>query len=426
MTLVFDEVVPALVRSAETSGAALAGIECTIVRGLDGKVRLAIEGQLSAEDRDRLRAALGAIGPYAASTTPVLLGTRTPDEFVSLVRQHRRPLSAEVAEWLGRPAVAAWHTVERRFSKDSWLSHQGEAQEPWPYTDDAPKVVSFYAFKGGVGPTTALTAFALHLVELGRSVVVVDLDLEAPGVGALLQSQDRDLGVVDFLIEEHIQPSAVPLDRFYQTVGPPVASGAGTLRVFPAGRLGFEYLEKLGRIDIQGLMADAGAARSLLRRLLDRVRSELRPEVVLLDVRAGLHDLGGISLSGLSHLELAFGLHTPPSWEGLRTVLDHLGHLRADWVRLVHALVPPATRGGDALHDEFVQMAYDVCREVYYRAGEVPAFEDPDAAHQAYRLPYREALLAIRDIAQSRRDMLADEHRAFCERLALDLGVTGD
>ena len=43
-------------------------------------------------------------------------------------------------------------------------------------------ITTFYSFKGGVGRTMALVNAAVKLVQGGRRVLVVDFDLEAPGL----------------------------------------------------------------------------------------------------------------------------------------------------------------------------------------------------------------------------------------------------
>ena len=45
-----------------------------------------------------------------------------------------------------------------------------------------PHFVTFYSYKGGVGRTLALANVALLLTRYGRKVLVVDADLEAPGL----------------------------------------------------------------------------------------------------------------------------------------------------------------------------------------------------------------------------------------------------
>jgi hypothetical protein len=212
------------------------------------------------------------------------------------------------------------------------------------------------------------------------------------------------------------------LSRYY--VPSPVAGGPGSIRVFPAGSLDKNYLEKLGRIDVQGVTEPGHAVRNLLVELVTRIRAELNPDAILLDVRAGLHDLGGASLSGLSHLELIFAENTPQTWAGLPLVLQHLGRLRADWVKLVHTMVPPRRRPEDAdISADFRQRAYEICSEEYYLEGDVPGPEDTAATHFAYELPFREALLGVTDFRAGAALLLADEHRVFCAQLAKDLDL---
>ena len=68
-------------------------------------------------------------------------------------------------------------------------------------------VTSFYSFKGGVGRTTATILTALLLARQGKKVMIVDFDLEAPGLASIFANQNDESqsllsvkGFVDFLI----------------------------------------------------------------------------------------------------------------------------------------------------------------------------------------------------------------------------------
>lgn len=422
----FDNALTEIVAAVEATGLDLQGCEVTLLRDLAGLVRLHVlrpeNHALPAGAQGILKTALEVGEPY--STNVVVIeeqGKASKDLPLQTLLQGRTRFDPPGTR-TGRSPT--WFRFERRFSKDSWLQETGVLQEPWALEAGAPTVISFYGFKGGVGRTTALAAFALHLADRGKNVVAIDLDLEAPGLAPLLggETTPLDLGVVDFLLEERLARSRpLSLSRFY--LGSPFPAGVGSLRVLPAGRLDANYLEKLGRIDVQGIVQPEHAVRVLLKRMIDRIRAELRPDAILLDVRAGLHDLGGVSLSGLSHLELIFAVHSAQTWEGLPLILAHLGRLRADWVKLVHTMVPPATRGGDQVHEDFVSRAYEICSEHYYLADDLPGPQDEAATHSAYRLPFREALMGLSDLRASRIELLADEHRIFCEQLARDTGL---
>ena len=43
------------------------------------------------------------------------------------------------------------------------------------------EVISFYAYKGGAGKTTALIKTALLLAEKGKRTAIIDMDLDEPG-----------------------------------------------------------------------------------------------------------------------------------------------------------------------------------------------------------------------------------------------------
>lgn len=421
----FDNALETVVRAVDASGLDLKDCEATILRDLTGRIRLHVARpaslNLPPDAKPKLKQALAQAAPYATEVVYIdVLGQPSRDfPLQAKLLEERTPLDLPVGDRSPR-----WYRFERRFSKDSWLQETGQIQEPWPLEEGSPVVISFFGFKGGVGRTTALAAFALYLADLGKNVVAIDLDLEAPGLTPLLAGPQIpvDLGVVDFLLEERLsRPYPLSLSRFY--VSSPYSSGVGSLRVFAAGRMDTNYVEKLGRIDVQGLVQPEHSVRVLLKRMIERVRSELQPDAILLDVRAGLHDLGGVSLAGLSHLELIFAVHSDQSWAGLPLILGHLGRLRADWVKLVHTMVPPVSRGGEQTHEEFISRAYDLCSDKYYLEDDLPGPQDESAAHWAYRLPFREALMGLSDLQGSRTDLLSDEHRLFCAQLARDTGL---
>ena len=52
---------------------------------------------------------------------------------------------------------------------------------PFPY------VFTFYSYKGGVGRSLAVMNVAYTLAGWGRHVLMVDMDLEAPGISGFLQ-----------------------------------------------------------------------------------------------------------------------------------------------------------------------------------------------------------------------------------------------
>ena len=62
-------------------------------------------------------------------------------------------------------------------------------------------VTTFYSYKGGVGRTMALINVAILLAEAGKRVLIVDFDLEAPGIPSFGQFRcaGSRAGVVDYV-----------------------------------------------------------------------------------------------------------------------------------------------------------------------------------------------------------------------------------
>ena len=67
------------------------------------------------------------------------------------------------------------------------------------------KTIAFYSYKGGVGRTLALSNIARRLADFGKKVIMLDLDLEAPGLHTKFSNfqWDRKVesGIVDYIYE---------------------------------------------------------------------------------------------------------------------------------------------------------------------------------------------------------------------------------
>ncbi len=331
--------------------------------------------------------------------------------------------------------------LERHVSKDAWFASQ--INPPWPWREETEPIIAFYSFKGGVGRTTALLSLAMQLSRSGLRVAVVDLDLEAPGVLAALPPSpgaEPACGVIDYLLERPLvaHPNDLDLADFYYTVDDPlVIKGGAPLVIVPAGRVDGAYLEKLARLDYERLHAlmEAGADQSPLVDLLKQLRRELKAQYVLLDSRAGFHDLGGLALSGTAHLDVLFGLDSEQSWAGMRQVVRFLGRDRLDRGKeqlacaLVYAMAPDPGKRDDAV-DQFKERAYLVFSEEYYAEegadnDDLWTLPDQDAQEQ----PHFPLVVGFNPLVQryqsaaSIADQLAEgDFRLFAERVLERVG----
>ena len=97
--------------------------------------------------------------------------------------------------------------------------------------------VTFYSFKGGVGRSMAMMNVAMELVAAGRKVLVVDFDLEAPGLETfnLPQPKKSPKGIVDFVVDYQENRKA-PQVKDYIFKSPIKIDGDGQLWLMLAGQ----------------------------------------------------------------------------------------------------------------------------------------------------------------------------------------------
>ncbi len=305
-----------------------------------------------------------------------------------------------LADWDDDTVSPHWYLLERHIAKQAWTNIT-LGNPPWTQElvdqKHKPAVVAFFSFKGGVGRTTALAATALTLARYGHRVAIVDLDLEAPGLATIFSSDTSDnFGVIDYLLEKKIQKSNWRLRTHLLPINEQALLGDSgeTLRLLPGGAVDNNYLEKLARLDFQNLVNNE--LPETLREMLRELESAARPvDFILLDARAGFHDIGGLAIADLSHAAVIFGTQTRQSWAGLTHVIRRLARHRASEhlpVLLSHAMAPQL---GDSRREPelriFREIAYDIFQKNYYFENEsVPNSNDLDA-------PFMPVVLSLQD-----------------------------
>lgn len=342
----------ALLQAAQT---AKSGRDVVLARDLLGRASLLIDdendplptdsSELAATRREFTEATAPFTGLEPVQTAGSLFA---PELFF------KAPELVEVSprgENVGRVAV-----LERTVVGTDWLQDtMPEADEPDPRQE---RRVALYGFKGGVGRSTATAVLARHLADRGQCVLVVDLDLESPGVSNLCSDEAGRPrhGIVDHLVEAGVG-NADGLELVARASLLP-HKGNGEVWLAPAGGLPLEdepydYLAKLNRIysDLPAT-EPGGTPRPFAVRLEDAITAcedqvaerSRRPDVVLLDSRAGIHDIAAVALTRLSGLALLFAVDNPSTWEGYKMLLSEWqrrpddARMLRDRIRIVAAM----------------------------------------------------------------------------------------
>lgn len=419
--MTFDQVLPTLLRVCDNQPGFSQVERACVVRDVQGKVRLVLKGVGALDVAALQQALVSELGDFFAlpALTVEQGGEHRRLAEALLERAPNAPQRRWPSGWpsqivepitgFARPLPACWSGLERALAKESWLA-QSLPPLPWPRHPRAPRIVTFYSFKGGVGRTTLVATYALHLARLGKKVAVVDLDLEAPGLAALLGAQAQR-GIID-LLADHAAVHRMDLDGSYgyaDTFG----DISDKITVFPAGRLNAAYVSKLARLDFAS--AEIGGTGEMpiavaLKDLLQQLR-RLGYDAILLDARAGLHDLAGLSLHGLAHVDVLVFRGTVQNLEGLSLTLGVLalrgGDARRPWV-LVHTMLPVNPEDFERKRDEIQQRVYDIFLERIYKGDDVPQLRDRDSPHETVpvrRKPWLEDVDTLRGLADA---LLAD------------------
>lgn len=344
----FDDALPALVRGVASklgNDGLAAGI---VLRDAVGRLSFFSAIDLAEDVRRDLVASLrDVLGPYAPEDG-LVVGPADPMHAL---------ISAEPAALWVRCDGLRLRLVDRRIAGADWL------RTPAPVAPDPVRFV-FTSLKGGAGRSTALAVAAAHFAEQGKRVLAVDLDLEAPGLGAFLlpEVQTPRFGLIDALVENGLHA----LDEAFlaDLVGAsPLAQSGGRIDVIPAfGSRSLEHpeevLAKLARAYAEDVLPDGRVASILdqISALIERFARPDRYDLVLVDARAGLHETTAASVLGLGAEVLLFGRDERQTFQGYAALLAHLSRLIKpdehvpEWVeRLtpVHALAPADARARD-------------------------------------------------------------------------------
>ena len=388
MTIRFDDAWTAITTIA--LNISRRGRDVVALRDMVGRISIILndhDAEVAPNDlntwQEEMRAAAGTF----CANNPILLATQLfqPDE---IFEDPDLLEISEPGEGIGRCAL-----LERRVVGGDWSRVRSQP---------ASRRVTLYGFKGGVGRSSATFLLAQRLAEVGKSVLVIDLDLESPGIGPLLQSNSEapEFGLVDYFVEAAVGNEA-DLDLVVRSNQFRIA-GNGEVWVAPARgapRDGYAYLPKLNRVYTELPSGGESGRMSFARRLESAViacetevgRRSRVPDVVLLDSRAGIHDVAAVAITQLSDLSLLFATDNPQTWTGYRDLftqwsISGAAPLIRERLRMVASMVPPTAT--DSYLQKFRDRSQTCFAATLYDdapAGDTeaynPAPEDEEAPH---------------------------------------------
>lgn len=312
-----------------------------------------------------------------------------------------------------------------------WLADRLATEGDWAHIEGeskgAPRVV-FFSIKGGVGRSTALAATAWAFAQAGKRVLILDLDLESPGLSSSLLPDERrpQYGITDWLVEDLVDNAEAVIQDLRATSD---LSHDGEIYVVPAhGADPGEYVAKLARVWMSKVSADGTRQKwsARLRRLIDELERRMEPDIILIDSRAGIDEVASTCVTELgAKLILLFAQEGRQTWTGYRILFEHwLRHGVANDIReslqIVGALLP------EIGHEEYIrglqENGYDLFAGTLYDAisageaiGDRFHFEAhaDSAPHCPWGIKWHRSFAGLRSLHGRLSEIDADEVRSI-------------
>ncbi len=208
---------------------------------------------------------------------------------------------------------------------------------PNPFPENL-HISAFHSFKGGVGRTTALMTHLVAYLEQTKKrktkVLLIDADLEAPGITYWLDVANRpSISFVRFLEAVHYPPSSVAASIQYCAAelhkSSVTLNGNHEVFVLPACVNPEQPIELLDTPVLPEHLARNTKNPWCVGDAISQLATELNVELVLIDLRAGLSELASPLLFDPRIERVIVSTIAPQSINGVVLVLEKMALLRS-------------------------------------------------------------------------------------------------
>lgn len=229
-------------------------------------------------------------------------------------------------------------------------------------------IVTFYSYKGGMGRTTTMIAYAMSLAANNdatkrKTVVIIDCDLEAPGYLNFFDLSEhkglrsgRKNGFVEFICDAQLtlNPNDIDINDYIINVGNDnrnsfAYNNLDNIWLVPAGNLneGYadiesgsdrnDYLEGLAKINLSSV----SSVVKYFNLLFEKINETIHPDIILIDSRTGFNDIFGTAALYLSSYVVGFFGFSRQTQPGLINLLkDYYKQANCFKLQLVFSILP--------------------------------------------------------------------------------------
>ncbi|GAB2814809.1 tyrosine-protein kinase family protein [Ferruginibacter profundus] len=232
----------------------------------------------------------------------------------------------------------------------------------------ASKIITFYSYKGGVGRSMAMANIAVLLAQWGHKTLIIDWDLEAPGLENFYSKYidpklaRKKCGLIDLLNLKQTNPEIQPASINWDDYLTHIRIGKGIdLDMITAGKNDDDFIRNVKQFDYNNFYqnADGGQYLEDLRDVwLDNY------DFVLIDSRTGLTDSSGICSIHMPDILVLLFTPNEQSFNGIKSVAAKaiLGQKQIIYDRFKLRTLPVPSRIENqetALLDEWMTKIYN-------------------------------------------------------------------
>lgn len=185
------------------------------------------------------------------------------------------------------------------------------------------QVITFYSYKGGVGRSMALANVAVLLSGWGFKTLMIDWDLEAPGLENFFREY-TDVpgiagknGILEYLTAAQKNGKKLDWRDYITTIKTPLSKEP--IHLMPAGKRDADYFKRLREFDISKFYDEHNGGK-----VIENLRQELKSEYdfILVDSRTGVTDVGGICTIQMPDMLVLLFTPTEQGLSGIKFIAD--------------------------------------------------------------------------------------------------------
>jgi len=250
-------------------------------------------------------------------------------------------------------------------------------------------IITFYSYKGGVGRSMALANIAFELARRNKKVLMVDWDLEAPGLERYFVNFPIDRqapGLLPLLLEFRKGIEADYKDYLWtidiKSDNPLYLLHSGR-DADPAG-----YSSELENFDWEAFFAQNSGGQ-YLERMRNRWRQEF--DIVLIDSRTGLSDSSGICTILLPDVVIPMFTANYQSLFGIRDIMSYIQSARQKLSvdRMALTILPLPSRFGTRVEfqqsQEWLDRIADILKDCF--TDWLPKWVEPRYVLEQIKIP---------------------------------------